>query len=193
VSAEQLDQVEHTAVGRTYTRGRKTPYLIRKWPGSQWALPLGPYTLLQLVVLVGSVYLLASTPHIWAHFGVLNLFIGIGLPIALTFAVRHTRIEGRDPLRAAVAWGSYLLQPRTGYLGCAAWRTPRPVRCSGARFPVVDLPLAHANQPTSVAAPTAAPPPTRACTGVGTGLPATTPLATLIAAAAARPTTGSRR
>jgi hypothetical protein len=43
------------SVGRTYTKGRRQPYLIRKWPGSNWALPLGPYTITQLVVFVGSV------------------------------------------------------------------------------------------------------------------------------------------
>ncbi|MEU1813010.1 hypothetical protein [Micromonospora aurantiaca (nom. illeg.)] len=189
MSTEQSDQVEHVTVGRTYTRGRKTPYLIRKWPGSQWTLPLGPYTLLQLVVLVGSVYLLASTPHIWAHFGVLNLVIGIGVPVALTFAVRHTRVEGRDPLRAAVAWGGYLLQPRTGYLGGAAWRTPRPARCGGGRFPVIgDLPADLAHHAAAVPTARPAPAPIHAAAGGA----AAAPLAALVAAAASRDT-GERR
>ena len=46
--------------GRTYTRGRRQPYLIRKWPNSNWVLPLGPYTITQLLVFVGSVYLLLT-------------------------------------------------------------------------------------------------------------------------------------
>ena len=41
-------------VGRSYTAGRRQPYLIRKWPGSRWTLPLGPYTLTQLAILVDS-------------------------------------------------------------------------------------------------------------------------------------------
>ena len=91
------------SIGRTYTKGRRQPYLIRKWPGSNWALPLGPYTITQLVVFVGTVYLLIAYREVWAHFGPMNLVIGVGLPLLLTYATRHTRIEGRDPLRAGVA------------------------------------------------------------------------------------------
>src|SRR5690606_17218354 len=105
-----------TTVGRSYTKGRRQPYLIRKWPGSNWALPLGPYTITQLMLFVGSVYLLLSYRGLWAHFGGFNLIIGVGVPIALTYATRHTRIEGRDPLRAGVALVSLLMQPGSGYL-----------------------------------------------------------------------------
>src|SRR5690606_16936795 len=94
---------DHGNYGRTYTKGRRQPYLIRKWPGSQWALPLGPYTITQLGVFVGSVYLLLSYRDVWAHFGPFNIVIGVGIPIALTIATKHTRIEGRDPLRAGIA------------------------------------------------------------------------------------------
>jgi hypothetical protein len=127
-------------VGRTYTKGRRQPFLIRKWPGSNWALPLGPYTITQLLVFVGSVYLLLSYRELWAHFGGFNLIIGVGVPIALTYATRHTRIEGRDPLRAGVALTTYLLQPRNGYLGGEPYRSPRPVSCRGGQFPVARLP-----------------------------------------------------
>lgn len=129
-----------TSVGRSYTKGRRQPYLIRKWPGSNWALPLGPYTITQLLVFVGSVYLLLSYRDLWAHFGGFNLIIGVGVPIALTYATRHTRIEGRDPLRAGIALASLLMQPGAGYLGGDAYRAPRPVHCSGGRFPVARLP-----------------------------------------------------
>lgn len=129
-----------TSVGRTYTKGRRQPYLIRKWPGSNWALPLGPYTITQLLVFVGSVYFLLSYRDLWAHFGPLNLVIGVGIPIALTYLTRHTRIEGRDPIRAGIALSSYLLQPKDGYLGGDAYRSPRPVRSNGGPFPVARLP-----------------------------------------------------
>lgn len=139
-----MDAGSTGTVGRTYTKGRRQPYLIRKWPGSNWALPLGPYTVTQLLVFVGSVYLLLSYRHMWAKFGGFNLLIGVGLPLALTYASRHTRIEGRDPLRAGVALVALLLQPRAGYLGGGPWRRPRPVRSRGGRFPIADPPPAAA-------------------------------------------------
>lgn len=126
--------------GRSYTKGRRQPYLIRKWPGSNWALPLGPYTITQLLVFVGSVYLLLSYRDLWAHFGPFNLIIAVGLPIGLTYATRHTRIEGRDPLRAGVALASLLMQPGSGYVGGDAYRPPRTVHCRGGRFPVAQFP-----------------------------------------------------
>jgi hypothetical protein len=148
-------------VGRTYTKGRRQPYLIRKWPGSNWALPLGPYTITQLLVFVGSVYLLLSYREVWARFGPFNLVIGVGLPLVLTYVTRHTRIEGRDPLRAGIALASLLLQPRAGYLGGDPLRTPRPVRTRGGRFPVAQLPasLQPSSSPTTAARSTTAPAP----------------------------------
>lgn len=127
-------------IGRTYTKGRRQPYLIRKWPGSNWALPLGPYTITQLVVFVGSVYLLISYKEIWAHFGPFNLFIGVGLPLLLTYLTRHSRIEGRDPLRAGIALASLLLQPRAGYLGGEPFKTRGAAVQRGGPFPVALLP-----------------------------------------------------
>lgn len=143
------------SVGRTYTKGRRQPYLIRKWPGSNWALPLGPYTITQLVVFVGSVYLLISYRDVWARFGPMNLVIGVGLPLLLTYATRHTRIEGRDPLRAGVALAGVMLQPRAGYLGGEPHRAADQIRQRGGRFPVAQLPAELLPAPP-------APPPVRA-------------------------------
>lgn len=152
---------EHGNYGRTYTKGRRQPYLIRKWPGSQWALPLGPYTITQLGVFVGSVYVLLSYRDVWAHFGPFNLVIGVGVPIALTVATKHTRIEGRDPLRAGVALVSLLLQPRRGYLGDQPWRKPRLVRQPHGWFPVTHLPRGLAPALPAPVPPPARPPVTR--------------------------------
>lgn len=144
------------SVGRTYTKGRRQPYLIRKWPGSNWALPLGPYTITQLVVFVGSVYLLLSYRDLWAHFGPMNLLIGVGLPLLLTYATRHTRIEGRDPLRAGMALAGLMLQPRAGYLGGDAFRARGAIRQRGGRFPVAQLPAELLPAPVHPAPPPAA-------------------------------------
>lgn len=135
-----METASSGTVGRTYTKGRRQPYLIRKWPGSNWALPLGPYTITQLLVFVGSVYLLISYKELWAHFGPFNLVIGVGLPLLLTYLTRHSRIEGRDPLRAGVALAGLLLQPRAGYLGGDPFRAPGPTTQRGGWFPVAELP-----------------------------------------------------
>jgi hypothetical protein len=130
----------HTAVGRSYTAGRRQPYLIRKWPGSRWTLPLGPYTLTQLAILVGTIVTLVKTKAVWAHFGPLNLVIAVGLPAVLTYAARRTRIEGRDPVRTLLAGITYLLQPRAGYLRGQACRLPAPITTTGRGFAVTELP-----------------------------------------------------
>jgi hypothetical protein len=134
---------DSTLVGRTYTTGRRQPYLIRKWPGSNWALPLGPYTITQMLVFVGSVYLLLTYRDVWAHFGGLNPVIAVGVPVGLTYATRHTRIEGRDPLRAGVALAGLLLRPPGGHVNGRPVRPARPVRLRPARFPVAQFPVAQ--------------------------------------------------
>lgn len=141
-----------TAVGRTYTTGRRQPYLIRKWPGSDWVLPMGPYTITQLAVLVGSVYLLFSYRGLWAHFGAFNVVLGVGIPVALTYATRHTRVEGRDPLRAGVALAGLLLRPGGGYLNGAPVHPGRRGRLGGYHLPVSPLPAALAPSPAPGAA-----------------------------------------
>jgi hypothetical protein len=155
-----MDEGDAGTVGRTYTRGRRQPYLIRKWPGSNWALPMGPYTITQMLVFVGSVYLLLSYRDVWAHFGGFDVVIGVGVPVALTYATRHTRVEGRDPLRAAAALAVLLLRPRAGYLNGAPLRGPRPVRVRGGSFPVAHLPAELAPPP-----PQPPPPPVAAAPG----------------------------
>lgn len=137
-----MDPPTPAAVGRTYTRGRRQPYLIRKWPGSNWALPMGPYTITQMLVFVGSVYLLLTYRDLWAHFGPANLIVGIGVPVALTYATRHTRVEGRDPLRAGIALAGLFMQPRSGYLNGAPRRVAKPRRQRSGRIPLAPLPPA---------------------------------------------------
>jgi hypothetical protein len=147
-----VDGGSPSAVGRSYTIGRRQPYLIRKWPGSNWALPMGPYTIPQLLVFVGSIYLLFTYRGGWAHFGALNLVIGVGIPIGLTYATRHTRIEGRDPVRAAASLVGLLLQPRGGYLNGVPASPYRIRNVRAEPFPVASLPTELAPPPPSQAA-----------------------------------------
>jgi hypothetical protein len=157
-----MDAAGTGQVGRTYTRGRRQPYLVRKWPGSNWALPLGPYTITQLVVFVVSVYLLFSYRDLWAHFGSFNVVVGVGIPVALTYATRQTRIEGRDPLRAGVALAGLLLAPRGGYVAGAPVRPGRTWRLRSGHIPVAPMPegaAREAPEPPVPPVPPAAPPP----------------------------------
>ncbi len=127
--------------GRCYTHARRFPLVIGKLQG--FSLPGGPYTITQVGVFVVAVVILIQARGLWAHFGgVVNLVIGAGLPYGLAWAVRHARIEGRDPLRAALGVLTYYSAPRSGRLHGRAYRTPRPAHMTGRLFVSSSLPVA---------------------------------------------------
>lgn len=105
---------------RTYTHARRFPLVIGKIGG--YALPT-PLTPAQVVVLLASTGLLLATRDAWARLGGAgNLLVALLLPLALTWAVRHLRVEHRAPLRFALGCACYALRPRLGV------RHGRPVR-----------------------------------------------------------------
>ncbi|MFV2198876.1 TcpE family conjugal transfer membrane protein [Nocardiopsis sp. LOL_012] len=118
-------------LGRSYTKARRYPWMIGKIQG--WTLPLGPFTGLQIGVLVTSLWLLVQTAHLWAGLGPLAV-LPLCLPVAATWAVRHAHIEGRPPLRALAGYLALLTAPRQGTIGGrpATALTPRPTRLTGA-------------------------------------------------------------
>lgn len=117
---------------RSYTHARRHPLVIGKIGG--WVLPT-PITPAQLGVLAGSFLALLRTRALWAHLGGIgNLMIQGLVPFALAWAIRHFRIEGRPPLRAALGLATYLLSPRGGILRGRAFREPRGVRIRGTRL-----------------------------------------------------------
>lgn len=117
---------------RSYTRARRHPLVIGKIGG--WTLPT-PITPAQLGVLAGSFLVLLWTRTLWAHLGGIgNLVIQGIVPLTLAWAVRHFRIEGRPPLRAALGLATYLGSPREGVLRGRAFREARPARIRGNRF-----------------------------------------------------------
>lgn len=98
----------------TYTHARRFPLVIGQIGG--FHLPV-PWTPAQLVVAVGTLLLLLMTRGVWAHLGVVgNVVVIIGLPLTLSFVVRHLKIEGRSTARALAGFARYLSRSRTGKL-----------------------------------------------------------------------------
>ncbi|WP_028649012.1 hypothetical protein [Nocardiopsis sp. CNT312] len=122
---------QHGLLGRSYTKARRYPWMIGKIQG--WTLPLGPFTGLQIGVLVTSLWLLVQTARLWSGLGPLAV-LPLCLPIAATWAVRHAHIEGRPPLHALAGYLSLLTAPRQGTIGGrpATALNPRPTRLTGA-------------------------------------------------------------
>lgn len=119
---------------RTYTHARRFPLVIGKIGGYALPTPLSPA---QLVVLLGTGGGLLTTRRIWAHLpGPLDAVVALVVPVALAYATRHVRIEGRSPWRTARGVLGYLLRPRHGVRAGRPVRPPRPHRLHG-RVPLV--------------------------------------------------------
>ncbi|MEU1628192.1 hypothetical protein ABZ746_23250 [Streptomyces sp. NPDC020096] len=162
-------------VGRCYTKARKHPSVIGRFPGggTLWG---GPYTIPQLLVMTASFGALVLTRQVWAHFGLVDILIAIGVPYALGFAVRQVHVDGRNPLAVVASTAVLLGAPRAGRIGGrpVRIRRPRPVLglCTlnpGAAVPVAVSATAepgpvaatltkNAPQPTTTSTPAASRP-----------------------------------
>ncbi|MER5740081.1 hypothetical protein ABT117_31045 [Streptomyces sp. NPDC002262] len=120
-------------VGRCYTRARRHPLMIGKWPGGRKAIPGGPYTVPQVAVIAVTFAVLMLTRAVWAHFGLVNFAIALGVPYGLSLVVRHVHVDGRNPLLAAMSAGGALAAPSAGRLG------GRPVKPVGRYRPLVGV------------------------------------------------------
>ncbi|MDI3408340.1 hypothetical protein [Streptomyces cavernicola] len=106
-------------IGRSYTRARRYPWVLGKI--GDWTLPLGPYTVPQLVIAAAGIYLLIKTFSVWSPLGPLPV-AALGVAV---WAARASRIGGRSPLWVAYGWLRYLLQPSTGRIAGRTARAPR--------------------------------------------------------------------
>ncbi|MFE9137844.1 hypothetical protein [Streptomyces sp. NPDC007355] len=106
---------EEDLIGHSYTRARRHPLVIGKLPGAG-RIPGGPYTITQIVTMVVVFGSLALTQSLWAHFGLANILIMIGLPWGLAWVLRYARIDGRDPARALRSLLVYASAPAGGRL-----------------------------------------------------------------------------
>lgn len=120
-------------VGRCYTRARRHPLMIGKWPGGRGRIWGGPYTVPQVVVLAVSLAALVLTRGLWAHFGLFNYAIALGGPYGLSLLVRHIRVDGRNPLAVAASSASLITRPAGGRLG------GRPLRALGGHRPLIGV------------------------------------------------------
>ncbi|MFF8410584.1 hypothetical protein [Streptomyces omiyaensis] len=120
-------------VGRCYTKARRHPLMIGKWPGGRKAIPGGPYTVPQVAVIAVVFTVLMLTRGVWAHFGLVNFVIALGVPYGLSLVVRHVHVDGRNPLLVAVSAGGAVAAPSAGRLG------GRPVKPVGRYRPLVGV------------------------------------------------------
>jgi len=122
---------------RSYTFARAHPVVIGKIGGYSLPIQLSP---VQLLVLIVSFLVLLWTRALWAHLpGTLNLLVQVLVPLALAWALRHLRVEGRSPIRMAFGLVSYASTPRDGQVGGRPYREggSRPLR--GARVFVAEM------------------------------------------------------
>lgn len=123
-------------VCRSYTYARRYPLVIGKIGGAQLWWPL---SVLQLVVLCASLITLFWTRSLWAHLaGPANLIIALGVPLGLTWMVRHLRLEGRSPLRTLLGAATYAFAPAHGLRHGRPQRPRRCARAGGAGVYVAD-------------------------------------------------------
>ncbi|MGW6564969.1 hypothetical protein [Streptomyces sp. NPDC054975] len=124
---------DEVLVGRCYTKARRHPLMIGKWPGGRKPIWGGPYTVPQVIVIAVVFAVLMLTRGLWAHFGLVNFVIAIGVPYVLSLVVRHVHIDGRNPLLVAVSAGGAVMAPAGGRLG------GRPVKSLGRYRPLVGV------------------------------------------------------
>ncbi|WP_331719875.1 conjugal transfer protein (plasmid) [Streptomyces sp. NBC_01023] len=119
-------------VGRCYTKARRHPLMIGRMPGGRGRLWGGPYTVPQVIVLVVSFLLLILTRPLWAHFGLVDVLIALGVPFGLSLLVRHIHIDGRNPLAVAASAVGMLATPHGGRMGGRPLSSPGHRRLIGA-------------------------------------------------------------
>lgn len=116
---------------RTYTHARRYPLVIGVIGQMRLWTPISPT---QLGVGVGALVVLLETHRVWGRFGLFgNTIVLLGVPWALSWAVRHLRVEGRSPLRSLVGVLTYLTAPAGGSLHGRPHRPPPPRRLVGGR------------------------------------------------------------
>lgn len=122
MTAEQ-DEPQITCA--TYTHARRHPLVLGQIGG--WTPPF-QLSLTQIGVLLVSLLVEVRTWHLWgAHLPrLLAVVAAVGVPALLAWAARRARFEGRSLPRAALAWSTFLLTPRTGRVGGRPYRQSRP-------------------------------------------------------------------
>lgn len=132
---------------RSYTHARTHPMVVGK---------IGKYTLpfqlspAQVLALLGSFFVLLWTRRLWAHLpGLMNLLVQVAVPVAIAWALRHLRMEGRSPLRMGYGVIAYAFSPKGGVVGGRAYREPGTQTLRGNRIFVSPGPPMPARAPAA--------------------------------------------
>lgn len=97
---------------RTYTYARRYPLVVGKIGGASLWWPL---SVTQLGTLCATLLLMHASRGLWAgRSPIFNLLVGLGVPSAAAWAVRHMRLEGRSPFATALGGLALLGAPRSG-------------------------------------------------------------------------------
>jgi hypothetical protein len=119
------DRTDGRLACATYTHARRHPMVLGKI--GDWTPPF-QLTMAQVGVLLGILFIEVRT---WQYWGprlhpLLAVSIFIGVPGAITWAVRRARIEGRSLPRAVAGWLVFLARPRVGRVSGRVYRSARP-------------------------------------------------------------------
>lgn len=112
----------------SYTHARRFPLVIGKIGGFTLPTPLSPS---QSATLLGSFFLMLGSRRWWGAFlpGMADALFLVLVPGTLTWAVRHLRMEGRNPVKMLLGLLSLLLAPTQGTVrGRQVWAKARPRR-----------------------------------------------------------------
>ena len=112
----------------SYTHALRHPVIIGRIAG--WRLPWA-LSATQLGAVAGTTAVLLVSRPVWAHLGgVGNLVVFVIAVAVVGWAVRHWRVEGRSPLRAAAGFLAVMVGPasRLGVCNGRPVRHLRPVR-----------------------------------------------------------------
>ncbi|MFI6689081.1 hypothetical protein [Streptomyces sp. NPDC050485] len=147
---------EPELIGRCYTKARRAPLVygvIRDVRGGQGIrLPGGPYTLTQLASIIATVAVLLLSRPVWGGHGWVDAALLIGLPFAVSFAVRQLHIDGRNPVAAMASVVMLLAAPRAGRLHGRACRLSRAARAAALITLGEPAPAPGAVEPSPAAA-----------------------------------------
>ncbi|MGQ4732588.1 hypothetical protein ACUN3E_33655 [Streptomyces sp. Ju416(a)] len=121
---------DEVLVGRCYTKARRLPLVMGELSGFRlWG---GPYSVTQLVTMVIVLGLMLLLHPLWAHYGLLNAVLLIGVPFAAAFLVRYLPTEGRNPLMVLGGAVGVLTGGQGRIAGRPVRRRYRQVLLSGA-------------------------------------------------------------
>lgn len=115
------DEPDATITCATYTHARRHPMVMGQIGG--WTPPF-QLTLTQLAVLLVTLLIETQTWRWWGHLlpRLVGVVVALGVPCALAWAVRRTRLEGRSLPRVARGWLTLISMPHGGRVGGRAYR-----------------------------------------------------------------------